>query len=117
MTLEEKKMLAKFMGYQVKHPHKNRDWLTGFYRKNESGKGMYGTLWEDWNPDTDHKQFAEVWLKLGLGLQTHLNDLLCGRDSLKFRKHEEYETHLAHLILTDLPKVMSAVIELLNEGG
>ena len=103
MKLEEKKILAEWMGWEVDPLFPDDE----FWRpeiKNKSGKVIY--YFHDWNPDTNHEQFKEVWNKL----PTHLGISLIRRFGV-----EENPQKYGDIILNNLPELMDEIIEVLKE--
>jgi len=96
MNLEQKKKLAEFMGWKFgEYPHSEI-----FIWKNKNQSTL---LIAEWNPDTNHVQFAEVWNKLEESQQEEV--MFLGADSSK---------KWTSTLLNDLPKVMEAVLEILE---
>jgi len=97
VKLEDKKILAEWLGEVV---------------SDHIPLGLYMVhrmlLLDKWNPDTDHNDFKEVWNKLkALDLDVDLlGKLDCCGNCVKF----------ADLIFNHLPKVMEAVMEVINES-
>jgi hypothetical protein len=106
MKLEDKKFLAEWMGWQT------------FCTLGPVAKSMeeikHGEDWEvmfsnsDWNPDTDHQQFAEVWNRLDDRQRYDVIDmhLRMNRDGVRFISE----------VLNNLPAVMDAVLEALKDN-
>ncbi len=100
MTLEDKKFLAEWMGWEIGRDYTPQ--MTGIFFRN--GNKIYREV--KWNPDTDHKQFAEVWNKLDDKQRFAVSTFL----------YEMDEPSFISIILNDLPKVMEAVLEVLKES-
>ncbi len=110
MKLEDKKRLVEWMGWDVfehEEEHEGFSEPTGedCIWKND---GFFCFL-KEWNPDTNHEQFKEVWNKLTIGMKEHI----CRSLEID-RKFDYVEIGLAELILNDLPKVMDAVMEIIK---
>ncbi len=66
MELEDKKLIAeKLMGWEIIHGMGTWSFAT----IDKPGKTGKNTELKNWNPDTDHNHFAEVWTKLTPGQQ------------------------------------------------
>ena len=98
MELSSKKALAEWMGYHfIQNSHPERF----FEQTGEHAYIQMGNL-DSWNPDTDHKQFAEVWNKLSELQQ---------EQALWYMPQDEEPVDR---VLNNLPKVMDAVLEVLE---
>jgi len=93
MEPEDKKMLAEWMGWT----------FNGYQFLGEMPNGGIHEM--NWNPDTDHKQFAEVWNKL-TEFQRHT--VLGGFGTYYLAFNE---------CLNNLPKVMEAVLTVIQKGN
>ena len=99
MKTEEKRELAEWMGKTVSF-HKGWTKIDNDYA-------------DQWNPDTDYKQFAEVWNTMDGRLQ---NEVLSkfGIEDEETGERILCKTGAVGMILNDLPKVMGAVMEVIR---
>lgn len=104
MNLYTKKKLAEWMGWDINN-HPNVKKYPSFF-KNWDDKtktdGFMLFLNMDWNPDTDHKQFTEVWNKITVADKRVLYD---DSDPTEFS---------INMLLNDLSGVMEIVLEVLG---
>ena len=98
MKIEEKKKMAeKLMGW---HTEDNENPMCFWEYHASFGEDVAIYEIAEWNPDTNHEQFAEVWNKLSEA-QQKIVIIKCANNQLAF----------IHLMLNDLPKVIKAVME------
>ena len=106
MELIDKKYLAEWLyGHEVCP----EGWLTSPRGNEYINDGMYCPNFVDWNPDTDHKQFAEV--------RHNISDFVWERiKEAYFSQHlSERQGNFEDAILFYLPKVMEAVLEVIRD--
>jgi hypothetical protein len=96
VNIEDKKFLARFMGWKVNSPMENGN----FWYVKQNGDGVTNYFW---NPDKSLEQFSEVWNKLS---QPQQDTLRLGFNTV----HEYVKT-----LLNDLPKVMQAVLKVIKD--
>ena len=97
MNIDQKKKLAEWMGW-----HWNDVWNSICKSLDESPKNAI--IIEHWNPDTNYKQFADVWNNLN---PEQVSEVVKGSyDNIEF----------VDMVLNDLPKVMNIVLDVLNIG-
>ena len=106
MDIEEKKFLAEWMGWRIEY-HGGGEVI-------DCPQGRIPGImsFREWNPDTDHKQFAEVWNEM------------CDVQQGMVERLVEKKVKLSGLtidfvseLLNDLPKVMDAVLEVIKESS
>jgi len=104
MKLEDKKYLAEWMGWEVQHFASNTKYehlvIYGETEVVEGGSGLFES--NHWNPDDNHKQFAEVWNKL-----THKQryTFYC----------EVSGSYILDAVLNNLPGVLDIVLKVIKE--
>lgn len=89
LSLKDKKLLAEWIGMEFLPGNSYRAWEE--FDKN-------------WKPDTNHRQFKEVWSNLTIDQTNQILSNLVVIDP----------GYMAHLILNDLPRVCKAVIEVIK---
>ena len=96
MDIEQKKKLGEFMEWRY------HTCLNSFYY-GDGNDDFYDE--ENWNPDTKHDQFSEVFERL----EPHQKELI-------FKKFNAYNDpgNWTNALLHRLDKVMEAVLEVLN---
>ena len=95
MKLDDKKFLAEWMGYKF---YSNAQGVL-YYNENDSH-----IVINQWHPDTDHKQFTEVYKKMTREQQLRMGMLIAKHNCWPY-----------DIILNKLPKVMEAVLTVLRE--
>ncbi|MCP3683887.1 MAG: hypothetical protein GY861_14485 [bacterium] len=103
MNIEDKKFLAEWMGWRV--VYKRDPWReTGFevFERN-TDFGTAELQFNEFRPDTDHKQFAEVWEKLPVPEREYWEKM----------QWSGY-TGFGEKLLKDLPDVLDKIIERLK---
>ena len=101
MELENKKYLAEWMGWKYVGGN-----VVDFFHPSHDRKIIEV---KKWNPDTDHKQFAEV--------RHNISDFVWERiKQAYFSQHlSERQGNFEDAILFYLPKVMEAVLEVIRD--
>ena len=95
MTESQKKELAEWMGWTIFKGEGVPGDHFGF-----DPNGYDGIDSEEWNPDTDHTQFAEVWKQLGQTKRERIEDMVVQITEESFSMN----------LLFNLPEVMYAVL-------
>jgi len=93
MKLEDKKILAEWMGYEF---------IDYLHVKDENGN--YIADGREWMGDDDYHNFAKVWNKLKLG----------DRLNIETRMMED-EFSISDVLLNHLPRVMRLAMEAIKE--
>ena len=112
MKLKDKKFLAEWMGFKTRP---SEDSFEIFFDDralflNDDYRNRW--IWElHWNPDTDHKQFAEVWIKLSYDQKISVKNTM-----VTPTQNYSPTVMFADRIIFDLPEVMVAVLEVLKGG-
>lgn len=109
MELEDKKIVAKWMGYKSCMEENVTTGESYLVVNKNIGKG-----YRKWNPDTNHEQFKEVFNSLDIVQRTKVYKKLgCYDDD--FSRSIQCDI-ISDLILNELPKVMRAVVQVIKES-
>ena len=106
MKLEDKKFLAKWLGWEIKEIESNFETLIVI----KLNKGWI--FLNHWNPDTNPDQFKEVATNLNYIQRQELDEVLKQDNPDGFDVLGEYLW-----VSNNLPKVCQAVIDVLREEG